>query len=204
MFACFMAVSTSACYFAMYTVLNSEPSLSANKGNLLDFKMLWTRTAAESLFTSLSPDALATLKLFYVIDLVFPFLYAPLLSTLIALFLNIVPHEGLPAGATPPLARRVIAGLPLGAAFFDLIENSIILFLLNHYNKHTSLPRPVTMIGGIATMLKWAFFLLPLIVFWCEIISSPREDENCFDELLQKTDGRRDQRGKKKSSGKEE
>jgi hypothetical protein len=193
---CVLIFLTLAWYSCMTLVLLSDPSLAQARGDLLDLRLLWTAKKATALFESLSSPAMQRLRYFYALDLVLPLLYCPLLAVAIGLFLNIVPGEGLPEGATPPLGRRVIAGLPLAAGIFDIFENVAILCLARVYESTEAVPRVPAMVGGACTMFKWTFLLLPFIVFWYEILVAPRADEEAFDKILAKREGRRDKKSK--------
>ncbi|GMI27613.1 hypothetical protein TeGR_g3576, partial [Tetraparma gracilis] len=177
----FLGLATLFWYACMYLVLVSDPALSRRKADLLDMSLLWTKSRATELFADLEEGgALRKLYIFYGLDLVFPFIYGPFLSIGLALFLRIVPGEGLPPNTTAPFARRVIAGLPVGASLFDLAENSTILYLVTQFLRRGEIGRIASMVGGVCTSCKWVFFGLPLLVGWFEIVQAPRDDEEAF------------------------
>ena len=67
------------------------------------------------------------------------------------------------------------------------------------YDRAGTVNRGAAFFGGCCTLLKWCFLVvLPLVVFWFEIVAAPREDEVAFDKVLEKREGRREKRGKAK------
>ena len=80
------------------------------------------------------------------VDLAYPIFYGTLLAMILALIINKL---------SIPFSQKIIF-LPYIVVFFDLTENSTLVFLLSTYpNKHTV----IADIAGFVTATKWSVFV---------------------------------------------
>lgn len=88
------------------------------------------------------------------VDVAYPIFYGTLLVMIIALVIKEL---------SVPFSRKIIF-IPYIAVFFDLTENSLLVFLLSHYpDKHLM----IADIAGYITAIKWSAFVIiaTLIVY---------------------------------------
>lgn len=128
-----------------------------NSGSVgpLDLLFWYNHDTLYSMFTSYGE----TIRGRYIIglltaDLAYPIFYGTLLAMIIALILKKLPM---------PFSRKIIF-IPYIAVFFDLTENSLLVFLLSSYpNKHFV----IADIAGYVTATKWSAFgiIASLIIY---------------------------------------
>ncbi|MFP4555253.1 MAG: hypothetical protein ACLFNU_00155 [Bacteroidales bacterium] len=119
---------------------------------LLDVRVWYTANDVTKLFNNLDVngrEAYASFLLF--IDMVYPIVYGVTFILIIAFIL-----KKRFAKSSPFLK---LAYLPFGIMFFDYVENTNILILLNQFPAINS---SIVILGSVATLLKWLFALLSI------------------------------------------
>jgi hypothetical protein len=125
--------------------------------SVLDIQLCWTRETGLSTLQALGPAGVqAYMQTEQTTDLIFPIVYASLLSVLM--------DASTPTN--PGLFRRAAILLPALAATADFVENTAILSLCREYvGLDVRAPDALVFVGGsVATPLKWGTAAASILV----------------------------------------
>jgi len=144
-----LAVLAALFYFVFFPTLLGSP-LIFHQSSPLDTRLSYTPQQAYQALEAYGPAGRAQYaRTILLLDIVFPVVYALLLSLLIA--------RGL-VHAFPASARiQSLALLPFAAMFFDWLENASILALLANFPRRLD---GLAAAAGIFTSLKWLILAL--------------------------------------------
>ncbi len=158
-----MKVWASAILFLLFAIV-LIPLFGANPFHesvrLLDVRFWYTETDVRELFCFLDEEGRAAYTFFSLyIDMLYPIAYSLFLVLILGLLFT-------KSSINHILVLR-LRFLPIGIAFFDYIENIIILLLLNKFPGISSV---LVKFGAIVTLSKWIVFAVTFILLLFLII----------------------------------
>lgn len=135
--------------FVAFLLPNTEARLKAASGGVgpIDLQFFYTPDKAYSMIGAYGETGRTFYRTFELTgDIVYPLIYTLFFSLLLTWLFR--------RGFASDSRWQRLNVLPVGALFFDLLENSCIVTMLSLY---PALPTPVAWLATSFTMLKWSF-----------------------------------------------
>lgn len=141
--------------FAFYLVPKYGANQFSDNITLLDVRLWYSASDVTELFTNLGESGRETYTSFVLfIDMVYPLVYGITLIFFLAFLLK--------KKVTKSSYFLYLTYLPFGIMFFDYLENTNTLILLN---KFPAVNSSLVLLGSMATFLKWLLVLLSIGTF---------------------------------------